>query len=71
MHAVVNAAIPIFALILIAFLSARFGDFDARATDNLNRVAVYLALPALMFIAMSKITPEQVRQFGFSSAFLG
>ena len=49
MHAVVNAAIPIFALILIGFLSARFGGFDARATDNLNRFAVYLALPALMW----------------------
>jgi predicted permease len=61
MHAVVNAAIPIFALILIGFLSARFGGFDPRATDNLNRFAVYLALPALMFIAMSKITPEQLR----------
>jgi malonate transporter and related proteins len=71
MHAVVNAAIPIFALIFIGFLSARFGGFDPRATDNLNRFAVYLALPALMFIAMSKITPEEVRQFGFSSAFLG
>ncbi|HXW31417.1 MAG TPA: AEC family transporter [Xanthobacteraceae bacterium] len=71
MHAVVNAAIPIFALILIGFLSARFGGFDARATDNLNRFAVYLALPALMFIAMSKITPEQIRQLGFSGAFLG
>jgi malonate transporter and related proteins len=71
MHAVVNAAIPIFALILIGFLSARFGGFDPRATDNLNRFAVYLALPALMFIAMSKITPEQVRQLGFFGAFLG
>jgi malonate transporter len=71
MHAVVNAAIPIFAVILIGFLSARFGGFDAHATDNLNRFAVYLALPALMFIAMSKITPEQIRQLGFSAAFLG
>jgi len=71
MHAVVNAAIPIFALILIGFLSARFAGFDSRATDALNRFAVYLALPALMFLAMSKITPEQVRQLGFSGAFLG
>jgi malonate transporter and related proteins len=71
MHAVVNAAVPIFTLILIGFISARFGGFDPRATDNLNRFAVYLALPALTFIAMSKITPEQVRQLGFASVFLG
>jgi malonate transporter and related proteins len=71
MHAVVNAAIPIFALILIGFLSARFAGFDPGATDNLTRFAVYLALPALMLLAMSKNTPEQARQLGFSGAFLG
>jgi predicted permease len=71
MNAVLNAAVPIFALILTGFLAARFGGFDRRATGNLNRFAVYLALPALMFVAMSKITPEQVRQLGFSGAFFG
>lgn len=45
--------------------------FDRTATDNLNRFAVYLALPSLMFVAMSKITPDQVRQFGFVGAFCG
>jgi predicted permease len=71
MQAVLNAALPIFALILTGFLCARFAGFDRSATDNLNRFAVYLALPALMFLAMSKITPEQVRQFGFALAFTG
>src|SRR4029079_11713342 len=28
-------------------------------------------LPSLMFVAMSKITPDQVRQFGFVAAFCG
>jgi malonate transporter and related proteins len=71
MHAVANAATAILALILIGVLSRRFAGFDPRATDSLNRFAVYLALPALMFLAMSKITPEQVRELGFSGAFLG
>ena len=71
MHAVLNAALPIFALILTGYLCGRFGMFDKTATDNLNRFAVYLALPALMFIAMSKITPEQVHQVGFAAAFAG
>ncbi|MBV8850579.1 MAG: AEC family transporter [Methylobacteriaceae bacterium] len=71
MQAVLNAALPIFALILTGFLCARFGGFDRSATDNLNRFAVYLALPALMFLAMSKITPDQVRQFGFALTFAG
>jgi hypothetical protein len=71
MHAVLNSALPIFALILTGFVCGYFGVFDRTATDNLNRFAVYLALPSLMFVAMSKITPDQVRQFGFVGAFCG
>jgi malonate transporter and related proteins len=71
MNAVLNSALPIFALILTGFICGRFGVFDRTATDNLNRFAVYLALPSLMFIAMSKITPDQVRQVGFVAAFCG
>ena len=71
MHAVLNSALPIFALILTGFICGYFGVFDRTATDNLNRFAVYLALPSLMFVAMSKITPDQVRQFGFVAAFCG
>ena len=61
MSAVLNSALPIFALILTGFICGFFGVFDRTATDNLNRFAVYLALPSLMFVAMSKITPDQVR----------
>jgi malonate transporter and related proteins len=71
MHAVLNSALPIFALILTGFICGFFGVFDKTATDNINRFAVYLALPSLMFVAMSKITPEQVQQFGFVGAFCG
>lgn len=71
MHAVLNAALPVFALILTGFLCGRFEVFDRLATDNLNRFAIYLALPALMFLTMSKITPEQVSQTGFALAFSG
>jgi len=71
MSAVLNAALPIFGLILVAYLCARFVLFSREATDSLNRFAIYLALPALMFLAMSKITPDQVSQVGFALAFAG
>ncbi|MGJ4904133.1 AEC family transporter [Bradyrhizobium sp. HKCCYLS2058] len=71
MQAVLNSALPIFALILTGFLCGWFNVFDRTATDNLNRFAVYLALPALIFTAMSKIGVEQVSQFGFIGAFCG
>ena len=71
MHAVLNAALPVFALILTGFFCGRFEVFDRLATDSLNRFAIYLALPALMFLTMSNITPEQVSQTGFALAFGG
>jgi malonate transporter and related proteins len=71
MHAVLNSALPVFALILTGFICGFFNVFDRTATDNLNRFAIYLALPSLMFTAMSKITPDQVQQFGFVAAFCG
>src|SRR5215813_11098901 len=71
MHAVLNSALPVFALILTGFICGFFGVFDRTATDNLNRFAIYLALPSLMFTAMSRITPDQVKQFGFAGAFGG
>jgi malonate transporter and related proteins len=71
MQAILNSALPIFALILTGFICGYFGVFDRPATDNLNRFAVYLALPALMFVAMSKITLDQARELGFVGAFCG
>jgi malonate transporter and related proteins len=71
MQAVLNAALPIFALILTGFLAARFGGFDRAATDALNRFAVYFALPALIFVAMAKVTPDEIGHLGFIGAFAG
>jgi malonate transporter and related proteins len=71
MRAVLNAALPIFALILTGYVSGRWKVFSPAASEGLNRFAIYLALPALMFVAMAKITPEQVEQIGFSVAFAG
>lgn len=69
MQAVLNAALPIFALILIGFLCGRFRVFTREATDNINRFAIYLALPPLIFETMTRITPAEFGQVGFSAAF--
>ena len=71
MRAVLDAALPVFALILTGAACGRSGMFDRRATDNLNRFAIYLALPALMFVAMSRITPGQAGHGDFALAFGG
>jgi malonate transporter and related proteins len=71
MQAVLNAALPLFGLILTGYLCGRFGMFSRVATNILNRFAVYLALPALMFLTMSRMEPGQDGQAGFSLAFGG
>ncbi|MDP4003978.1 AEC family transporter [Methylobacterium sp. NEAU K] len=71
MQAVLNAAVPIFALILVGFLCGRLGAFAREATDSINRFAVYLALPALIFTTMARITPAEIGQFGFATGFAG
>lgn len=71
MNAVLNAALPIFALIGTGFLAGRRGLLDRAATDSLNRFAVYLALPALIFAVMAKVTPAQVAEGGYALAFGG
>lgn len=70
MQAILNAALPIFALIFTGYLCGRFGMFTKEATGSINRFAAYLALPALLFVAMTRITPDQLGQVGFMVAYL-
>lgn len=71
MHIVLNAALPVFGLILLGYLAGRSERFEASATGTLNRFAFYFALPALIFVAMAKAAPDQLRQFTFIAAFAG
>ncbi len=71
MHTVLNAALPVFGVILVGLLAGRSVLFEPTATDKLNRFAFYFALPALIFIAMAKAAPDQLRQLSFLAAFAG
>ncbi len=69
MSAVLNAALPIFALILAGFLCARRGILGPAATDSLNSFVVWLALPALLFQAMAQITRPEIDHPAFLAAY--
>src|SRR6185369_8192093 len=71
MEAVINAALPVFALILAGYLAARFAILGHAATDSINRFVVYLALPALLFQAMATIAGRQLANLHFLLAFGG
>jgi len=65
---IINAVFPLFALILIGYLSALKGLLGRGAVDSLNKFVVWMALPALLFQAMAKISWEEINQPGYVAA---
>ena len=68
MHAVIDAVLPVFALIGVGTVAARCGVFDASVTDALNRFVVWLALPALLFGATARMSFADIDHPGFAAA---
>jgi predicted permease len=71
MHAVLDAVVPIFALIGMGYAGARRGLFEAGMTDALNRFVVWLALPALLFAATAHMRWPDIAHADFIIAFGG
>lgn len=71
MTAVLNAVIPIFALILIGYLAAKKKILSHEATHHLNLYVVWLALPALLFQAIATTPWEELYQPGFIAVSMG
>lgn len=68
MNAVIDAVLPVFALIGVGYLAAHCGLLDAGVTDALNRFTIWLALPALLFGATAKMTWADIDHPGFALA---
>lgn len=70
MSAIVNAVLPLFALIFLGYAGARRSLFGPAAVDSLNKFVVWMALPALLFQAMAQINLDDLNQPGFVIAFI-
>lgn len=68
-QAVIDAVVPIFGLILLGWLAARRGILKPASTDALNRFVIYLALPALLFMAMARSSLNALSEVGFVASF--
>lgn len=68
MSAVIDAVLPVFALIGVGYLAGRGGILDAAVTEALNRFVVWLALPALLFGATARMTLADIDHPGFALA---
>lgn len=66
---VINTVVPIFGLILLGWGCGKGGLLNSAATDALNRFVVYLALPALLFMAMARADLQAMAELGFVASF--
>ena len=56
MSSVLNVLLPIFALILVGYLCRRTNRLGPTAASEINRMVVWLCLPALLFTATARAT---------------
>lgn len=69
MSSVINAVLPIFALIFAGYLCRRSGRLGAAASSEISRFVVWLALPALLFDVTARASWASFWQPGFVAAF--
>jgi predicted permease len=69
MSSVLNVLLPIFALILVGYLCRRTNRLGLTAASEINRMVVWLCLPALLFNATATATWEQIWHPGFVLVF--
>lgn len=71
MSILLNIVLPIFAIIFAGYLCGRSKLLGQGSTEGLNKFVYYVALPALLFKAMSTVELKQVFDVDFIGAYLG
>ena len=69
MSSVLNVLLPIFALILVGYVCRRTNRLGPTAASEINRMVVWLCLPALLFTSTATATWEQIWHPGFVATF--
>lgn len=64
-----SIVLPVFALIFAGWIARKSGALGPNATREVNRLVVYLALPALLFDIMVNAKIADIWQPGFIFAF--
>lgn len=71
MHAVLNVALPVFAIMLAGYLAGRFRLLGPDGPETLNRFVYYAALPALFFVSMARVPAGEVFNLSYIGTFFG
>lgn len=71
MSAVVNVALPVFAIIGLGYLAGRLRLLGEASSEALNAFVYWVALPAILFLAMAATPVSESLNWPFIGAFLG
>lgn len=71
MFHVLSVVLPIFALILVGWLCRRTNRLGPQAASEINKLVVWLCLPAMLFKVTATSTWTEIWQPGFLAAFTG
>ncbi|MER2298149.1 MAG: AEC family transporter [Pseudomonas sp.] len=71
MHTILVIVAPIFALILVGFICRKGNKLGEKAAAEINKMVVWLCLPALLFKVTATATWSEIWQPGFIVAFGG
>lgn len=71
MAPVINVALPVFAIILVGYLAGRLRILGQSSSEALNKFVYWIALPPLLFLAMSRTSLDEILHWPFIGAFLG
>ena len=70
MSAVVNVALPVFAIILAGWAAGRIGLLGRASSEALNRFVYWFAVPPLLFLAMARTPIDEIARPDFIAVFL-
>jgi predicted permease len=71
MQAVFNVALPVFGVIFLGLFAGRIRLLGRAQSEALNAFAYWIALPALLFLAMARTPVAEIINLNFIGAFLG
>jgi len=71
MSAVINVALPVFAIILIGFVAGKVRLLGAASSEALNKFVYWIALPPLLFLVMARSPIEEIAYWPFIKVYLG
>lgn len=69
MDAVINVALPFFALVFGGYGAARFKVMEAPMTRGLNSFVFYFSLPAMLFVALAKAPITETFDWRFLAGY--